>query len=118
MHCSTDGILFVFLQKITFIHRKIRTKTVARRAAVIGLNMHRIVRGLRASKFEPDPREGVYSARCRGPLLRKEGVGRKLKGGVEKWRRGEESSLLFTAVATPLTGCFVDIAARQTLPGE
>ena len=48
-----------FVQKIAFIRKKIRKKTVATRAALFGSNMHQLFVGW---GFAPDPTEEAYIA--------------------------------------------------------
>jgi len=65
-------IQLVFVQKITFVLRKISTKTAATGAALFHSNMHQSFVGW---AFAPDPTGGVYNAPPDPPggLLLKEG---------------------------------------------
>ena len=86
--------MHVFVQKITFIRRKIHKKTVATGAALFGSNMHQIVcrLGLLTSGGAySDPQTTAYSAPpavFRGLLLR--GRGSEGRGGSSSFALGRK----------------------------
>ena len=79
--------MFVFVQKITFIRRKIHKKTVATRTALFGSNMHQIV--CRLGRASPQTPLGELTALSR-PLAVFRGLLLRWEGERGEGRRGEE----------------------------